>query len=305
MTYDVVIVGGGPAGLTAAIYAARSGRSVVILEKESFGGQIIYSPIVDNYPACPHISGMELANKITEQAMNAGAECVSAEVTGIMHAEGENFIAETDMGNFTGRTLILATGVRHRALGLPKENDLVGKGVSYCAVCDGAFYADKKVAVIGGGNSALKEAIFLAKQCKEVVVVHRGEKFKAEQALVNEMKKYSNISVELNKKVVALNEQYGNLQSIELFDNLTEKMENLPVDGIFVAIGKVPQSEPFALMGLLDDEGYYDFDETTITHIAGLFVAGDARAKDVRQLTTAVADGAAAGLAASEYLSEK
>lgn len=302
MTYDIIVVGGGPAGLTAAIYAARAGKKVIVLEKESFGGQIVYSPMVDNFPACPHISGVDLANKMTEQAMGMGAELESAEVTGVFCTESGRFVVETDMGNYHSKSVILATGAKHRHLGLPNEDDLIGNGVSYCAVCDGAFYADKKVAVIGGGNAALTTALFLADRCQEVTIVHCLDNLQAENTLVEQVKNKKNINILMNKKVGRFLEAAGTLTGLEFTDTTTEQIETLAVEGVFVCIGQVPQSDPFALMGLTDDLGYYDFDETTTTNIGGLFVAGDGRAKDVRQLTTAVADGATAGLAAAQFV---
>lgn len=302
MIYDLIVVGGGPAGLTAAIYAARAGRQVLVLEKESFGGQITSSPMVDNYPACPHISGLELGNKMTEQAMAVGAELMSAEVVSMNVTEGMKFVVETDVGNYWGRTVILATGARHRRLGLPNESDLVGNGVSYCAVCDGAFYEGKKVAVIGGGNAALTNALFLSETCERVTLVHLLDTFQAEKTLVDQVKSRVNIDILMTKNTYGLKEQGGVLTALELQDTVTKEFSTLPVDGVFVCIGQEPQSEPFALMGLTDDRGYFDCDETTLTTIPGLFVAGDARAKDVRQLTTAVADGATAGIAANAYL---
>lgn len=302
MIYDIIIIGGGPAGLTAAIYAARAGKKVIVLEKESFGGQIVYSPMVDNFPACPHISGVDLANKMTEQAMGMGAELESAEVTGVFCTESGRFVVETDMGNYHSKSVILATGAKHRHLGLPNEDDLIGNGVSYCAVCDGAFYADKKVAVIGGGNAALTTALFLADRCQEVTIVHCLDNLQAENTLVEQVKNRKNINILMNKKVGRFLEAAGTLTGLEFTDTTTEQIETLAVEGVFVCIGQVPQSDPFALMGLTDDLGYYDFDETTTTNIAGLFVAGDGRAKDVRQLTTAVADGATAGLAAAQFV---
>lgn len=302
MIYDIIIIGGGPAGLTAAIYAARAGKKVIVLEKESFGGQIVYSPMVDNFPACPHISGVDLANKMTEQAMGMGAELESAEVTGVFCTESGRFVVETDMGNYHSKSVILATGAKHRHLGLPNEDDLIGNGVSYCAVCDGAFYADKKVAVIGGGNAALTTALFLADRCQEVTIVHCLDNLQAENTLVEQVKNRKNINILMNKKVGRFLEAAGTLTGLEFTDTTTEQIETLAVEGVFVCIGQVPQSDPFALMGLTDDLGYYDFDETTTTNIGGLFVAGDGRAKDVRQLTTAVADGATAGLAAAQFV---
>ncbi len=302
MIYDVVVIGGGPAGLTAAIYAARAGRTVLVLEKESFGGQILYTPVVDNYPACAHISGMDLGNQMAQQAMDAGAELVSAEVTGILHAEGESFSVETDIGLYVGKSVILATGARHRHLGLPREDEFVGRGVSYCGVCDGAFYAGKKVAVVGGGNTALTNALFLAERCREVVIIHFFDEFQAESKLVEQVRSRTNISVLMVKETKGIIEREGNFAGLEIMDRVTEAKEEILCDGVFISVGQEPQSTPFALMGITDDLGYYDFDETCKTFIDGLFVAGDGRAKNVRQLTTAVADGAVAGLAAAEFV---
>ena len=302
MIYDVVVIGGGPAGLTAAIYAARAGRTVLVLEKESFGGQILYTPVVDNYPACAHISGMDLGNQMAQQAMDAGAELVSAEVTGILHAEGESFSVETDIGLYVGKSVILATGARHRHLGLPREDEFVGRGVSYCGVCDGAFYAGKKVAVVGGGNTALTNALFLAERCREVVIIHFFDEFQAESKLVEQVRSRTNIFVLMVKETKEIIEREGNFAGLEIMDRVTEAKEEILCDGVFISVGQEPQSTPFALMGITDDLGYYDFDETCKTFIDGLFVAGDGRAKNVRQLTTAVADGAVAGLAAAEFV---
>lgn len=302
MIYDVIVVGGGPAGLTAAIYAARAGRTVLVLEKESFGGQILYAPVVDNYPACTHISGMDLGNRMAQQAMDMGAELVSAEVTGILHAEGESFSVETDIGLYVGKSVILATGARHRRLGLPREDEFVGRGVSYCGVCDGAFYANKKVAVVGGGNTALTNALFLAERCREVVVIHFLDEFQAESKLVDQVRSRANIFVLTLKETKRIIERDGNFTGLEIMDRVTEAKEEVLCDGVFISVGQEPQSTPFALMGITDDRGYYDFDETCKTFINGLFVAGDGRTKNVRQLTTAVSDGAVAGLAAAEFV---
>ena len=300
MIYDVVVVGGGPSGLTAALYAARAGRSVLVLEKESFGGQIVYSPLVDNYPACPHISGADLASQLTAQVMECGAECMSAEVLGVLHGMGQGFTVQTDVGAFEGKSVILATGVRHRKLGLPNEEDLVGRGVSYCAVCDGAFFAGQRVAVIGGGDTALKAALFLADRCSEVVIVHRRQELRAEQTLVEQAKQRSNVRFILERQVGGFDENEEGLTSLELLDS-EGRSEVLAVRGAFVSVGQEPQSEPFALLGITDDRGYFTAGEDCRTEIDGLFVAGDCRVKQVRQLTTAVGDGAVAGLAAVEF----
>ncbi|MCQ2363291.1 MAG: FAD-dependent oxidoreductase, partial [Acidaminococcaceae bacterium] len=232
MIYDVVVIGGGPAGLTAAIYAARAGRTVLVLEKESFGGQILYTPVVDNYPACAHISGMDLGNQMAQQAMDAGAELVSAEVTGILHAEGESFSVETDIGLYVGKSVILATGARHRHLGLPREDEFVGRGVSYCGVCDGAFYAGKKVAVVGGGNTALTNALFLAERCREVVIIHFFDEFQAESKLVEQVRSRTNISVLMVKETKGIIEREGNFAGLEIMDRVTEAKEEILCDGV-------------------------------------------------------------------------
>ena len=302
MTYDIIVVGGGPAGLTAAIYGARAARKVLVLEKESFGGQIVYTPIVDNYPAKAHISGMDLGNQMVQQAMDAGAECMSAEVTGIMReSEEDPFTVETDVGSFVGRSVILATGASHRHLGLEKEEEFIGRGISYCGVCDGAFYAGKSVAVIGGGNSAFVNALFLAERCREVLIIHCLDTWQGEAKLVEEALSRGNIITLMNKDTKKILAKDGEFIGLEIEDRINREKTHILCDGAFISVGQEPQSTPFAFMGITDDMGYYDFDENCATQIKGLFVAGDGRKKKIRQLTTAVADGAVAGLGAVEY----
>lgn len=297
--FDVLVIGGGPAGLTAAIYAARAGRSVAVLEKETPGGQIILSPMVDNYPGRPHISGAELAESMAAQAEAAGAVVAYTEALSIRRAD-DVFSVETDTGVFTARAVVAAVGTKHRALGLPKEDALTGAGLSYCAVCDGAFYQDRPVAVIGGGDTALTDALFLAGLCEKVTVIHRRDVFRAAETLVQQAEAMEKIEFLRSHTVRALLERDGELCGLLVRDEKTGRERELSVAAAFVAVGSIPQTELFS--GLLKrDSGFLAASEDMSTDVPGLFIAGDCRDKQVRQLTTAVADGAIAGLAAAGY----
>ncbi len=298
--YDVLIVGGGPAGLTAALYCARAGKKVLLCEREAIGGQIVYSPMVDNYPALPHVSGADFAASLCSQveALGVAMEYVQAEAVG--KTQG-GFLLRTDGGNFEGRTLILATGVKHRKLGLPGEDDLVGCGVSYCAVCDGAFYQGKHVAVVGGGDTAVRDALFLSGICSKVTLIHRRDAFRAEAMLTEQLYKKDNISLCLNANVTELLAENGELSGI-IATKRDGSSEKLSVDGLFIAIGQQSDNAPFADLVSLDSEGYFPVGEDALTDCEGVFAAGDCRAKTVRQLTTAVGDGASAAVAACRYL---
>lgn len=298
---DVIIIGGGPAGLTAAIYAARAGKNVLVIEKESIGGQIIYSPMIENYPTYRRISGMEFSEKLADQAENLGVEIEYAECTG---AERENdaFIVHTDVGDFRCKALILATGARHKTLGLTGEEALTGMGVSYCAVCDGAFFAGKHAAVVGGGNTALQDAIFLANTCAKVTLIHRRSAFRGDRALVDRLRERDNVEFLLNETISELIETDGELSALRLKNTLDGSESEIIVDGLFVAVGQQPQSEAFISLADTDESGYFRSDESGRTCTNGLFVAGDARNKALRQLTTAVSDGANAAFAACNYL---
>lgn len=299
--YDIIIVGGGPAGLTAAIYARRNGKSALVIEKAAFGGQMATSPRVENYPGFASVAGTELADRMMEQAMNLGAEVELAEVLGI--APGPVMTVRTDDGNFEARAVVLATGVKHRHLGLEHEEELTGAGVSFCAVCDGAFFAGKPVVVVGGGNSALQEALLLSQSCASVTVCHRRE-FTAEQSLQDALRKQANVTA-LNfvKPTAFLRGSDGSLEGLRLVR--TESGEKLDVAcaGVFEAVGLEPENEAFAAAGLTP-AGYFASDESCRTAIPGVFAAGDCREKSVRQIATAVADGAAAATAACRYLDE-
>ena len=297
--FDVLVIGGGPAGLTAAIYAARAGRSVAVLEKETPGGQITLSPMVDNYPGRPHISGAELAESMAAQAEAAGAVVAYTEALSIRRAD-DVFSVETDTGVFTARAVVAAVGTKHRALGLPKEDALTGAGLSYCAVCDGAFYQDRPVAVIGGGDTALTDALFLAGLCEKETVIHRRDVFRAAETLVQQAEAMEKIEFLRSHTVRALLERDGELCGLLVRDEKTGRERELSVAAAFVAVGSIPQTELFS--GLLKrDSGFLAASEDMSTDVPGLFIAGDCRDKQVRQLTTAVADGAIAGLAAAGY----
>ena len=298
--HDIVIVGAGPAGLTAAIYGRRAGKRVLILEKESFGGQITHSPKVENYPGFRALSGMELADKLVEQAMDLGAEIEMDTVTDI-RIEGDSRIVVGEMGEYPARAVILAAGSHHRTLGLPGEEKLVGHGVSYCAICDGAFHAGEDIAVIGGGNSALQEAIMLSEICRSVTLIHRRDAFSAEGSLVEEVKARENIRIVYSTVLTALHGD-ERLSGIALKNTESGEDSILPVTAAFVAIGQVPENDPFVGVAELDERGYLASGEDCLTKTPGIYAAGDCRRKVIRQVTTATADGAVAALAACRYI---
>ena len=294
--YDIIVVGAGPAGLTAALYARRAEKSVLVIEKNTFGGQITHSPRVENYPGFAVMSGTEFADKLVSQVLDQGAEIELDAVTGI---EGEfgNYTVKTENGEFAAKTVIIATGSHHRQLGLPKENDFTGEGISYCAVCDGAFYKGKKVAVVGGGNTALQEAVMLSDLCESVTVVQNLDFLTGEQKLVADIGTKPNVKVILGATVAEI---LGDSEFKGIMLDKKGEKEELMVDGVFVAIGQQPENEPFKDIVALNDYGYVIAGEDCLpeTNHNGIFVAGDCRTKTVRQITTATADGAAAALSA-------
>jgi len=301
MIYDVIIVGGGPAGLTAALYAARAGHSALVLERAVAGGQIVNSPLVENYPALPHVSGADFAGALSEQVDALGveicyAEALSAEKT------AEGFLLQTDDGEKCARALILAPGMQHRALGVEGEEELIGSGVSYCAVCDGAFYAGRDVAVVGGGDTAVQDALFLSKVCRNVTVLVRRDVFRGEARRVEALLARPNVRVHFRTTVEALRSADGSLTGVAVRDAETGTTGELAVDGLFLAVGQTPSTAAFAGLVDCDDTGFIRCGEDTATDCPGVFAAGDCRTKTVRQLTTAVGDGAAAALAACRYV---
>ena len=301
--YDIIIVGAGTAGLTAAIYGVRAGKSVLVLEAKTYGGQIINTPKIENYPGIKEISGFEYAKNLYEQAKDLGAEIRFEQVTAIETAESGKLV-KTTKDSYECRSVILATGAKNRPLSLPREQELIGAGVSYCATCDGMFFRGRDVAVVGGGNTALEDAAFLANYCSKVYIIHRRSEFRGEEKLVQSLKQKKNVEFVLNSKVTALNGT-DSLESLIVQNVETKKEQTIPVSGVFVAIGQMPQNEKFAGMVDLDAHGYVEAGENCHTNVKGIFVAGDCRTKEVRQLATATADGAVAALAACAYLNQQ
>ena len=295
--YDIIIVGGGPAGLVAALYACRANKKVLVIEKGGFGGQITYSPKVENIPGFAEVTGNEFAEKLVEQVLGQDAEVECAEVLSIKNGDIKTVV--TDSGEFEGKSVIIATGARHRLLGLPNEENLIGEGISFCAVCDGAFYEGKTVAVIGGGNSALQEAILLSDLAEKVYVVQNLDFFTGEQKLVDKLKEKSNVEIVLGYTVESLIGDVE-LKGIEIKSNEGET-KTLTIDGMFVAIGLVPQNDVFKDLIDLDERGYIKSGEDCKTNVDGIFVAGDCRTNTIRQVITAAGDGAVAALAACDY----
>jgi len=300
--HDIIIVGGGPAGLTAAIYALRAGKTALVIEKNGFGGQIAYSPKVENIPGTAVISGAEFADKLTDQAMALGMDVELENVVEI-EKDGETFSVLTEEGgNYSGRSVILALGVKHRTLGLENEESLIGKGISFCAVCDGAFYTGQEVAMVGGGNSALQEALLLSEVCSKVTVIQNLADFTGEKTLADALLKKDNVEVFFST-VVAGYEQTGNaLSGLKLRSEADGSERSIKVDGAFLAVGLMPENEPFSEFAELNAWGYFDCGEDCLTKTEGVFVAGDCRSKAIRQVVTASADGAVAAMAACRYL---
>ena len=298
--YDIVIVGAGTAGLSAAIYAVRAGKSVIVLEATTHGGQIVNTPEVENYPGLKKISGFEFANNLYEQAKSLGAEVVYEKVIGI-EVNGEEKIVHTAKEDYQAKAVILATGAKNRPLGLEHEKEWIGAGISYCATCDGMFYRGKDVAVAGGGNTALEDAIFLTNYCRKVYLIHRRDAFRGEEKLLQTLKEKPNVEFVLNANITRLIGEDG-VDGVEVEDKNTHEKRVLDVMGLFVAIGQMPENSEFINVVDLDKGGYIEAKEDCKTKTKGIFTAGDCRTKKVRQLATAASDGAIAALAACEYI---
>lgn len=335
---DVIIIGAGTAGLTAAIYALRAGKSVLVLEQGLYGGQIVNTPKVENYPGIAEISGFDFADGLFQQAKKLGMEYRTEKVTdvrvennaadgkgddGDLHAassrgDGRDLcvtggekelssaaekrdvkVVETPAGSYEAKALIIAAGAKNRPLGVGREEEFVGKGISYCATCDGMFFRGKTVAVVGGGNTALEDAAFLSGYCEKVYLIHRREEFRGEEKRVRELQVKENVEFLLNKTVQAL-EGDKVLQAVVLCDKISGEVSRLEVSGLFVAVGQIPETEVFAKLVEIDKNGYIVAGEDCRTNVDGIFAAGDCRTKTVRQLTTAAADGAVAALAAAQ-----
>lgn len=300
--HDIIIIGAGTAGLSAAIYGVRAGKSVLILEENVYGGQILATPEVENYPGIRQISGYEFAENLYQQAIGLGAELKYEKAVRITE-EGTEKKVMTNRGVHSGKSVILATGAKNRHLGLEREEELTGAGISYCATCDGAFYRGKDVAVVGGGSTALEDAGFLSNYCRTVYIIHRRDQFRGEDRLVRALQKKENVRYVLDSQVIRLNGE-KRLESVTVKNRRTEEEQELLVSGLFVAIGQVPDNRSFSELAELDESGYIRANEDCRTKTEGIFTAGDCRTKTVRQLATAASDGAVAALAACGYLGQ-
>ena len=290
--YDVIIIGAGPAGLTSAIYAKRSNKNVLVLEANSYGGQIVTTDKIDNYPAAPHISGYDFATNLYNQVIELGVEVKFEKAIDILDGDIKKVV--TDKNTYEANAVIVAIGVRNRSLNVPGEKEFEGKGVSYCATCDGMFYKGKTVAVIGAGNTAFEEALYLSNLCKKVYIIHRNEKFKASPSMTKKVKSKDNIEFILNTNVISIN---GNdkVSDIDLLDN-DENKSNIKISAIFIAIGQIPENGNLTKNFNIDKNGYIKSDKNLKTNIDGIYVAGDIRPKALRQLVTATSDGALAAV---------
>ena len=300
--YDMIVVGGGAAGMTAALYALRNGKSAIVIEKNGFGGQITHSPKVENFPGTLQMSGNEFAEKMLDQILAQGAEIEFENVVSVEDLGGKKVVRTEEGGVYEASTVVLATGVKHRMLGIEGEDELVGDGISFCAVCDGDFYSGRRVCVAGGGNSALQEAVLLSEKCSEVIMLQDLDFFTGEQRLQDVLFAKPNVKAFTGVGISRFLVNDGELCGLEIEEKKTGVKRTIECDGLFVAIGLIPENEPYKELADLNDYGYFDADERCLTKTPGIFVAGDCRSKTVRQLTTAVADGATAALAACRYM---
>ena len=298
MIYDIIIIGGGPAGLSAAIYASRALKKTLIIEKSIFGGQITQASKVENYPGFEEVSGMDLGEKMADQAKKLGVENIYGEVTQIKKNE-ETFTVTVGQKEYLSKVVIYATGASPRKLHVDNEAKLLGSGISYCATCDGAFFKEKTVCVIGGGNTAIDDALYLANLCKKVYVIHRRDSFRGEPVKVSLLKEKENVEFILNATVKSVDGE-NFVESITLLENMQER--KIKVDGVFVAIGHVPNTQLLEDFVPLTPNGYIITNYDLETSVTGFYAAGDVREKKVRQLTTATNDGTIAAIMACEYL---
>ena len=300
--HDIVIIGGGAAGMTAALYALRANKTVMVLEKNAFGGQIAYSPKVENFPGMDSMSGNDFADRLFNQILHLGAEFDIVTVTGILDHVTHKTVMTDDGVSYDARSVIIATGAKHRHLDVPGELELAGRGICYCAVCDGDFYRGKKVAMVGGGNTALQEAIFLADICEEVTVIQNLDYFTGEENLIRALGSRNNVKSVLGARVACIEEKDGELNCVHIRLDGPREDVSIQIDGLFVAIGLEPENACFDGIAQLDKYGYIASDEKCLTGTPGVFVAGDCRTKGIRQLTTAISDGTVAAMAACGFL---
>ena len=299
MSYDIVIIGAGPAGMNAALNAVRAGRSVIVIEKETIGGQISFAPKVENFPTVFSSPGADIMNSLYEQILQWNIEVALEEVTDIKKTD-TGFIIKTDMDEYTSKAVIIASGVKHKTLDIPREQDLVGNGVSYCALCDGQFYENKDVAVIGDGNTALQYSMLLATYCKSVTICTLFDKFFGDKTLVDRLASKDNIVIKHNLKLTDLIGE-KELEALDFVDNANKKT-TIPVSAVFICIGQVPNNNIFKDLVKLDENGYIVANENGETSTSGVFAAGDCRTKSFRQMIGALSDGANASFSACKYL---
>ncbi len=295
---DIIIIGGGPAGLTAAVYAARSGKSVLLFEKLSYGGQISKSAKVENYPAVAAIGGAEFSMNLYNQAKTFGCEFKNEKVLSVIDGEIKKVV--TSSGEYSAKAIIFALGTQERKSGLPNENEYIGKGVSYCAFCDGNFFRKRDVMVVGGGNTAVQDALYLSEICNRVYLVHRRDTFRAETNLMDKIRQKDNVEIITNSELYEIGGA-PILKYAKIRDKVSENVRKIAVNGLFLAIGQIPGTKEFSDIIPLDEYGYADVGESC-TVKEGIYVCGDCRKKDVRQLTTAVSDGTVAATKAAEYV---
>ena len=301
--YDIIIIGAGTAGLSAAIYTTRAGKNTLVLESAFYGGQIINSHKIENYPAIKQITGVDFATALYDQAVELGAQVKFEKVNSIVNTS-TNKVVNTSKNSYECKSIIIATGSKRRELNIENEKKFTGYGVSYCATCDGAFYKGRDVAIVGGGNTAITDAIFLAHYCKKVYLIHRKNTFRAEARLVENLKKHQNIVYLLESQVVEL---IGNdsLEQIAVMNNNTGEKQLINIDGLFIAIGHIADNSFCSDIISVDSAGYIIASEDCATNIPGIYAVGDCRTKYTRQLATAAGDGAVAGIAACEYINDK
>ena len=301
--YEIISVGAGAAGMTAAIYGVRSGKSILLIEEKMYGGQIINTPQVENYPGIENISGASFATNLYNQAKGLGAEYMNGKVTEIKDC-GDTKKVTLNENSYTAKSVIIATGAKNRTLNVSGEKELTGKGVSYCATCDGMFFRNRDVAVVGGGNTALEDALFLSDYCNKVYIIHRRDAFRGEKQLEESLKAKDNVVFLLNRVVEEIQGKEA-LESIIVKETDGEKSDKISINGLFIAVGQVPDNKTFSNIVELDEYGYIAAGEDCKTNCEGVYAAGDCRTKSVRQLTTATSDGAVAALGACSYINTK
>ncbi len=301
MIYDVIIAGAGPAGMTAAVYTSRANLNTLMIERGIPGGQMANTEEVENYPGYEHILGPDLSNKMFDHAKKFGAEYAYGDIKEIVDGK-EYKTVKAGNKEYKARSIIIGTGAQYKALGVPGESELGGRGVSYCAVCDGAFFKNKELVVVGGGDSAVEEGVYLTRFASKVTIVHRRESLRAQQIL--QQRAYDNEKIDFiwDTEVTKINDENGKVGSVSLVNNKTGEEYDKPIDGVFIYIGMIPLSKPFESIGITNENGYIETNEKMETKVPGIFAAGDIREKELRQIVTATGDGSIAAQSAQHYI---